>query len=87
MLQSRISDRKYEDYLKSTRGGTVMGLPETTASSANYVQDLRGQFQASGFTSVDSNSFINQFMNGATWGPETYQNIMAQQPIGTTIYA
>jgi len=87
MLQSRISDRKYEDYLKSTRGGSVMGLPETTAASANYVQDLRGQFQANGFTSVDSNSFINQFMNGATFGPETYQNIMAQQPIGANVYA
>ena len=57
------------------------------AASANYVQDLRPQFQQAGFQAVNSNDFINQFINGASFGPETYNSIMAQQPIGTNVYA
>jgi hypothetical protein len=82
-----MARNRYEDYQRSLRAGTVVGLPETTAASANYVQDLRPQFQQAGFSAVNSNDFLNQFMNGANWGPETYNSIMAQQPIGANVYA
>ena len=75
--------RDYQDYLKK---GNIGQTPETVAASSNYVQDLRGQFQQAGFQTTNSNDFINQFMNGATFGSETYNNIMAQQPIGANLY-
>jgi len=83
-VEDLITGRDYQDYL---RGGTIGQTPEMVAASANYVQDLRPQFQQAGFQAVNSNDFVNQFINGASFGPETYNSIMAQQPIGTNVYA
>ena len=86
-VEDLITGRDYRDYQDYLRRGTIGQTPETVAASANYVQDLRPQFQQAGFQVVNSNDFINQFINGANFGPETYNSIMAQQPIGTNVYA
>tara|TARA_R100000008_G_C3579077_1_gene167201 strand:- start:1577 stop:2161 length:585 start_codon:yes stop_codon:yes gene_type:complete len=86
-VEDLITGRDYRDYQDYLRGGTIGQTPEMVAASANYVQDLRPQFQQAGFQVVNSNDFINQFINGANFGPETYNSIMAQQPIGTNVYA
>jgi hypothetical protein len=86
-IEDLMTGRERRDYDKYLRRGTIGETPETVAASANYVQDLRPQFQQAGFTTVNANDFINQFISGASFGPETYNNIMAQQPIGTNVYA
>ena len=86
-VEDLITGRDYRDYQDYLRGGTIGQTPEMVAASANYVQDLRPQFQQAGFQAVNSNDFVNQFINGASFGPETYNSIMAQQPIGTNVYA
>ena len=86
-VENLITGRDYRDYQDYLRQGTIGQTPEMVAASANYVQDLRPQFQQAGFQAVNSNDFVNQFINGASFGPETYNSIMAQQPIGTNVYA
>ena len=86
LIKSRLRDKQYADYLKAQRRGVVMGLPENVASQANYVQDLRPQFINAGYTSATEKDFYNNFIHSASWGPETYDQIMARQPIGTDVY-
>tara|TARA_R100001463_G_scaffold82044_1_gene136613 strand:- start:7975 stop:9204 length:1230 start_codon:yes stop_codon:yes gene_type:complete len=86
-VEDLITGRNYRDYQDYLRRGTIGQTPEMVAASANYVQDLRPQFQQAGFQATNSNDFVNQFINGTSFGPETYNSIMAQQPIGTNVYA
>ena len=86
-VEDLITGRNYRDYQDYLRRGTIGQTPEMVAASANYVQDLRPQFQQAGFQATNSNDFMNQFINGTSFGPETYNSIMAQQPIGTNVYA
>ena len=86
-VEDLITGRNYRDYQDYLRRGTIGQTPEMVAASANYVQDLSPQFQQAGFQVTNSNDFMNQFINGTNFGPETYNSIMAQQPIGTNVYA